>query len=100
MNWKFVNEQHERQYHEAVKLLASEDERQTREAANLGKVWERLPDDERMERIAWLRNHFHECRKPYIKILTDILSLAMPVMIVPASEVPHLFGAGQPPLER
>jgi hypothetical protein len=95
MDWKFVNEQHERQYHDALRLLASEDERQASEAAKLGREWERLPEDKRMERIAWLRNHFHECRKPYIKLLTDILALATPVMILSADEAAHLSPLGQ-----
>lgn len=95
MDWKFVNAQHEQQYHDAIKLLASEDERQAGEAAKLSQEWERLPEDERMKRVAWLRNHFHECRRPYIKLLTDILALASPVMIFPAGEVPHILGAGQ-----
>ena len=82
MQWKFVNEQHEKQYHEAMRLLASEDERQASEAAKLGKEWERLPDEVRAERISWLRNHFHACRQPYIKLVTDILSIATPVFIV------------------
>lgn len=95
MDWKFVNEQHKQQYHDALKLLASEDERQAGEAAKLGKEWERLPEDERMKRVYWLRDHFHKCRQPYIKLLTDILALATPVMIFPASEAPHMIDAGQ-----
>jgi hypothetical protein len=82
MQWKFINEQHEGQYHEAMRLLASEDERQSNEAKKLGKEWERLPDDIRMEKVAWLRQHFHACRQPYVSLLTSILSLATPAMIV------------------
>lgn len=84
MNYKFVNEQHEQQYHDARALLKSEDERQESEANRLMTEWQRLPHEERAEKMMWLRRHFHECRAPYVKLLGEILALASPIITIPA----------------
>lgn len=87
MNYKFVNEQHEKTYHDAKALLASEDARQKHEAERMASQWASYPENVRRERAAWLTRHFHECRQPYIKLLTDILALATPIIVLPAGSV-------------
>jgi acyl-CoA reductase-like NAD-dependent aldehyde dehydrogenase len=94
MKWKFVNEQHEKTYREAVAMLDAEDVRQGYEARKLFKEWERLPEQERMEKMAWLQRHFIACREPYIKLVADILALATPVMIVTKAMVDEQITRG------
>lgn len=78
----FPNPRLEELYREAVALLASEDERQKMEAERLSAEWARYPDEMRREKIAWLERHFRACRAPYLKVLTEIVACASPVMIL------------------
>ncbi len=86
MQYTFVNDAHEKAYHAAMRLLASEDARQKQEHDRLPVEWDRLPENLRRERYVWLQQHFHACREPYVKLLTDIVSLARPIIFIPS---PH-----------
>lgn len=87
VHWKFVNAQHEKQYQDVTTMLQLELERQKSDAARLVPEWDRLPEELRRKNMAWLAQHFAECRKPYIDLLTRILSLATPVWTVPVNEI-------------
>lgn len=85
VQWKFVNEAHETLYREARAMLDEEIAREQREAERLYADWQYLPERERSAKVAWLQTHFRECRRPYEKMLTDILALCPMVHIVPKS---------------
>lgn len=85
VEYRFINDQHEHAYRQAMLLLVAEDSRQASEAARLSKEWMRFPDDARREKFDLLRRHFIECRQPYIKLVADLLALASPVMRLPLS---------------
>ena len=78
----FINPEHERLCGKARALLAAEIERQRTEFERLSGEWERLPERRRAENHAWLRQHFLECRRPYEKILTDIMALCTARVII------------------
>jgi hypothetical protein len=71
----FVSAEHERMYHEARVLLDNECTRQKSEWDHLTTEFSFYPEQLQKERRAWLLNHFAECRKPYVKLLVDIVSL-------------------------
>ena len=75
MEYTFINADHERLYREAREMLDNEIARQKQEADRLSVEWEHYPEDERKRNQVWLLRHFDECRKPYVKILTDIVAL-------------------------
>lgn len=84
LGWNFLNPEHERLYRRARVLLDSEHERQRSEAERLSAEWSRYPEELRREKQAWLAHHFAERRRPYEKLVTDILSLcASPIMVLP-----------------
>ncbi len=88
MDMTFVDARHEQLYHEARAMLDAELARQASEAARLSNEgkWDFLPAPERQQKYIWLQRHFAECRKPYEKILTDILALCPRIMIVDKNE--------------
>jgi len=87
--WQFINADHERIYNEARAMLVAEIDRQRADAERLGKEWERYPEQLRLEKHAWLRQHFAECRRPYEKILTDILAICPRAIIVTKDVLAH-----------
>lgn len=92
---KFINPEHQRIYNDAKIMYDAEIERQRLEWERLDAEWARYPDDIRAEKHAWLRSHFAECRRPYEKVLTDVVSICPTVikvlcdpitMILPAAD--------------
>jgi hypothetical protein len=82
MKFTFINETHESLYHQAKELLDAELLRQRQEAERLQEEWKKLPEDRLRKNVTWMQQHFAECRRPYEKILTDIISLCPMAIII------------------
>lgn len=80
--YKFVSNEHERAYYNVMAALSAVDASQQQEYNRVSVEWDSLSIDEQRRKYEQLWANFHECRKPYEKVLADILSLAMPVMFV------------------
>jgi hypothetical protein len=87
MELRFISSEHEQLYHRAKTLLDNECARQKLEWDRMSLEFAYYPDQLQKEKRAWLLNHFTECRKPYEKLLTDIITLCPITFIVKVDDL-------------
>lgn len=82
-NYKFTSPEHEKDYNDAKALLIQPDMAQEREALAILRLIDRLPEPERIKKIAQLNQNWREARAPLIQIMGQLLAYASPIVYLP-----------------